>query len=183
MVFFIFNIPTMPAIVSRPAADSYPAYFASYIILVSGDDALSALSQGLGIAIAYYAQISAERHDYQYAPGKWTPKEVMIHLIDCERVFCYRALAIARGDTASLASFDQNAYVANANAASRHMDGLLEEYKAVRAATLSLFKGMNLTMLNTVGTVNQRPIGVSAIAYILAGHELHHLSQLQIRLS
>jgi hypothetical protein len=102
-----------------------------------------------------------------------------LHLIDCERIFTYRALRIARGDTTPLPGFDENQYVPNSHASSRTAESLLQEYLAVRRSTLSLFQNMDPSALQRCGTANGHPFSVEMIGTIIAGHELHHLGVLK----
>ncbi|NNL82280.1 MAG: DinB family protein, partial [Winogradskyella sp.] len=104
----------------------------------------------------------------------WTIKDILLHLIDTERVFSYRALRIARGDSTPLPGFDQDLYVENALARNRTMTSLIEEYKSLRQSTLTLFKTFTPEMLISTGTASDSAISVRAIGYILSGHENHH---------
>lgn len=117
----------------------------------------------------------------RYAPGKWTPKEVLLHLIDTERIFTYRALRFARGDAQSLPGFDENEFAANSEANDRPLSDLLTEYHAVRAATLALFGSFNAAQLDRVGLANGGATSVRALVFITAGHERHHLAILRER--
>ena len=114
-----------------------------------------------------------------YAPGEWTLKEVVGHLADDERIFTYRALSIARGDSFELPGFDQNLYVAGAGFEQRSLAGLLGEYRAVRQATLELFSGFPAEAWGRRGAVNGYTASVRGLAFHIAGHELHHLDVLR----
>jgi len=111
-----------------------------------------------------------------YAPGKWTSKQMLLHIIDTERVFAYRALRFARGDAQALAGFDENDYADNGGANARSMNDLLAEYAAVRAATLALVNSFTPEQLQQRGTANNAAVTVNALLYILPGHERHHLN-------
>ena len=112
----------------------------------------------------------------RYAPGKWTLKEVLGHLTDDERIFAYRALCIARGDTHPLESFDENAYVAGANFNDRSVGNLLDEYYFVRRSTVALFESLSSDAWLRRGTVSGYSASVRGLAFHIAGHELHHLA-------
>jgi uncharacterized damage-inducible protein DinB len=118
---------------------------------------------------------------HRYAEGKWSVKEVIGHLADAERVFAYRALCIARGDQAALPGFDENSYVVNAQSDRRPFWEIVEELRAVRAATLALLHGFDPAAGERVGNANGRPVSVRALVWIIAGHELHHLGVLRER--
>jgi hypothetical protein len=117
----------------------------------------------------------------RYAPGKWSVKEVVCHLADAERVFAYRALSIARGDQTPLPGFDENAWAPQSGADARPIGDLLDEFTAVRAATVRLLRGLDAPAWSRSGTASGKPVTVRALAYIMAGHELHHLSILKER--
>jgi DinB superfamily len=115
----------------------------------------------------------------RYAPGKWTLKEVVGHLIDDERIFAYRALCVARGDARRLPGFDENEYVAATDFESRPLPRLIAEYRAVRAATLALFAPLTAEEWVRRGNVNGYEASVRGLAFHVAGHELHHLRTLR----
>jgi hypothetical protein len=166
----------------RPTADEHSPYYSKYIALVPSDD----LSIAAHLADQHHETVDALRKakakgDFAYAPGKWTVKEVIGHICDTERIFAYRALRFARGDSTELPGFDENAYVAGSNFRSRTMDDLLEELWAVRAATLSLAKHLPESAMSLRGSANATPVTVRALLYIIAGHERHHLALLRER--
>jgi hypothetical protein len=117
----------------------------------------------------------------RYAPGKWSVKEVIGHLCDAERIFSYRALRIARGDKTPLAGFNENEYVPNGNFESRSTAGLLEEFAAIRAATLIMMRSFDEAAWARRGISGEKEISVRALAYIICGHERHHLAILRDR--
>jgi len=118
---------------------------------------------------------------HRYAPGKWSVKEVVGHVTDAERVFGYRALRIARADTTPMPGFDENAWVPAANFDRRSMPELVAGYQAVRAATVALFSSFDEEALTRRGTANDQEVSVRALAHIMAGHELHHMTILRER--
>ena len=172
----------MPTItVARPAAGEYAPFYAGYVAGVPDGDLLAILEGQAEETTALLAGISDQQSQHRYAPGKWTIREVLGHITDGERVFAYRALTFARGDAGPLPSFDENAWAAMSNAGRRTMKDLLAEYRAVRAATLALFRGFGDTEFARSGVASQNPITVRALAYIVAGHERHHLKILRER--
>ena len=123
----------------------------------------------------------AARGDYRYAPGKWTLKDIVGHLSDTERVFAYRALRIARGDTTPLPSFDDQAWVAETGAGDRTLADMVEELADVRRASLSLFRHLPPAPWTRRGTASGQPVSVRALAYVMAGHVRHHLEVVEAR--
>ena len=113
--------------------------------------------------------------------GKWTIKDILLHLIVAERIFAYRALRIGRGDTTPLASFEENDYVPNANANLQSLENLLEEFQLVRKSTLLLFKKFSEEQLTYLGTSSDHSISVRAIGFLISGHQNHHLKIIQER--
>ena len=118
--------------------------------------------------------IPESKGEYAYAEGKWTIKEVAGHVIDCERILAFRALHIARKDTTSLPGFDQDAYVANANANSRKLYEMVNEMAHLRASTIDLFSSLSDEMLQQKGSANGLVISAEMVGYYIAGHALHH---------
>jgi hypothetical protein len=131
------------------------------------------------------AQLLAGRSErdgnFRYAPGKWSVKEVIGHLADSERIFAYRALRIARRDTTPLSGFEQDDYVREAGSGSRELSDLAEEFATVRAATVSLYRSLSDEAWKRRGSANKNEVTVRALAFITAGHELHHRSILEQR--
>lgn len=166
---------------ARPAPGEYASFYEKYVSLVTGDDILGALeSQRLQTA-QLLAPRSEREGNFRYAPDKWSVKEVIGHLSDSERIFTYRALRIARGDATPLSSFEQNDYVRAGSFGDRTLAGLAEEFSAVRAASLALFRSLADAAWMRSGTANNNPVTVRALAYITAGHELHHRRILEER--
>lgn len=162
--------------IPKPLADEYPAYADIYMVWLPNDGLiLDHLKAQIDKTKKLVSQIPAEKWKYVYAPGKWTIKEVLVHMIDDERIYAYRALRIGRGDTTPLPGFEQNDYVPYSKANHRSVDSILKEYTSVRKATLSLFKNFSEEDLLRRGTANNTSVTVRALLYHLAGHELHHL--------
>ncbi|HEX5709364.1 MAG TPA: DinB family protein [Pyrinomonadaceae bacterium] len=166
---------------ARPGEDEYPAYFKGYVSRVPEGDVLETLRRQSAETLDALRGVSEERAAESYEPGKWTIKELVGHVIDSERVFAYRALAIARGDTASLPSMDQDLYVANADFNSRTLPSLVDELERVRATTLDLLSNLDARAWARRGTANESVMSVRALAHIIAGHEAHHASILRER--
>jgi uncharacterized damage-inducible protein DinB len=165
--------------ISRPAPGEYRDYAIAYVSLVPDDglilDHLEANARRFEALLrAYPASMLKSPH----APGEWTVLDVLLHVIDDERVFAYRGLCIARGESAPLPGFDQDEYAAAAGANSRSLDDLLVEYRAVRAASIALIRGFGDAVLERRGAADGHPLSVRAIAYLIVGHELYHLGSL-----
>ena len=171
----------MPDSITRPNSNEHHEYYGRYISKVPEGDLISLLRDQARETDALLRGLSEDRANYAYAPGKWTVKEVVGHLSDGERVFAYRALTVARNDKTPLPSFDENAWAAESNASSRSLADLLDEFQAVRAATIQLAKGMDPEHAARIGTASGNPISPRALLYIAAGHERHHVDLLKER--
>ena len=164
-----------------PDATEYPEYFGQYIALVPEGDILEILASQIEDSCALLRSLSPDRGTHRYAPGKWSINQVIGHLADTERVFTYRALRFSRGDAQALPGFEQDDWVNAANFDDRTPGDLADEFAAVRAATLTLFRSMNEAMLTRQGIANAWTYPVHAVPFILAGHERHHLRFLRDR--
>ncbi|HTF03563.1 MAG TPA: DinB family protein [Bacteroidia bacterium] len=160
--------------IASPAQGIFTAYQQGYIDLVGSRNVLSLLESQVLAFKALLSEIPYESEDYAYAPGKWTIKQLVGHLIDTERILCYRALCIARGEKASLPGFEEDEYVANASFNDRSLYDLGHEFGAVREATLLLFKYLNEAELDRVGTANNNPASARMLVFMIAGHHIHH---------
>lgn len=167
--------------IGRPKPDEYDGYYAGYVERARSRSVRAALTQQQQEVTALLGALGEEGAAFRYAPGKWSVKQVIGHVIDTERIFVYRALSIARGERQPLPSFDQDEYVEAADFDSRSVDSLLSEYRATRAATLELFAGFAAAAWETRGIANGVVFSVRAIAHIVAGHEAHHLEVLRER--
>lgn len=165
----------------RPAADEFAPFYANYIAQVPDGDVVEALIGGAEIASALLGDLEDDVASRAYAPGKWTLKEVVLHCADAERIFAYRALRIARGDTTPLPGFDENAYAPMSGANLRTMDSILDEFESVRDASVTLYQGLPSEAWTRRGEASGKPVSVRGIAWITAGHLLHHLSVIQDR--
>lgn len=157
----------------------HDVYWNRYIDLVPEKDPVSVLERQAGELTSLLRGISEERAAFRYAPGKWSIKELVNHVTDAERVFNYRALSIARGDTRSLLGFDEQLFAAHSDADGRSLESLFDELMAVRTATVALFRGLSDAAWDRVGTANDTKIGVRSLAYVLAGHARHHMKVLR----
>ena len=158
----------------RLSSSEFNPYYKGYINIAADEDIVKGLRQNLVKCVEFYGNIHDEKHDYAYAEGKWTVKEVLLHVIDTERIFAYRALRISRNDATPMAGFEQDDYVLNSDTTKRSLESLIGEYKTVRAASISLFESISQDNLMNIGTASNSPISVRAIGYILTGHENHH---------
>ena len=166
---------TVPAFtIARPQPDEYAPYYGRYISLVQGEDILGTLDQQRRQSMMLLSGRNENDGEFRYAPEKWSAKEVLGHICDAERVFAYRALRISRADATPLEGFEQDDYVRNGPFAHRPLTDLVEEFIAVRRATLSLLRNLDEAAWMRRGTANKNEVSVRGIAYIIAGHELHH---------
>ena len=165
----------------RPSLSEYNAYDQPYVSESPGDDVLAALAAQRDSTAALLAGIPEAKAGFRYAPGKWSVKEVIGHLADSERVFAYRALRVARADATPLASFDENAWMPEAGFDRRTLADIAAEFRAVRDGTLALFHGFDASAWPRVGTASGHPISARALAWIISGHEAHHLRVLAER--
>ena len=170
----------MPPI-TRPEPTEYASYFGTYISKVPDGDVLEILERQQDEMRLLLSELAADKGNYRYAPDKWSIKEVIGHVVDAERIFCYRALRFARGDKTPLPSFEQNDYVLNANFAQRTVNDLVQEYDAVRTATILLFRNLSPDAFMRIGTASGNVFTVRALVYTVAGHERHHLGLLKER--
>lgn len=165
----------------RPDATEHPAYFAKYIELVPEGDVLATLEAQRDELARTFGTIPEARGDFAYAPGKWTIKELLCHVIDAERVFAYRAMRFARGDQTPLPGFDENVWAPASGANDRTLADLVEELMAVRGATLALFRHLPADSAGRRGVASGKDVSVRALAYVIAGHPAHHLRVLRER--
>ncbi|MFL5612749.1 MAG: DinB family protein [Gemmatimonadaceae bacterium] len=171
----------MPMTLSRPAADEYLAYYERYISLVPDGNLIDLLVEQQRDTMRTLRAVDDERGLHAYAAGKWTIKEVIGHLSDAERIFAYRALRFARGDAQPLAGFDENAYAPAGRFNERPICDLVDEFQAIRASTVHLFRHLNEEEMARRGLANGNAISVRALGYVIAGHERHHVTLLRER--
>jgi len=159
---------------NRPQTDHYAPFYETYVALVPSGDFLEILQTQLRAMKSLLLPLSNAQGDFRYAPGKWSIKEVVGHIADAERIFAYRLLRIARGDQTPLASFEQDGYVKEGNFAARTLASLLEEYASIREATITLVRSLDDAAWRRRGVASNKDVTTLALAFIIAGHELHH---------
>jgi hypothetical protein len=172
----------MPAsLIPRPAEDEYAPYYGRYIGRVPDGDLCVMLASQLADTLALVRAIPEQRGTHRYADGKWSIKEVIGHLIDTERIMSYRVLRFARADETPLPGFEQNDYVPAGVFDRRTLQDLSEELAAVRQATIHQLRHLDPAALTRRGTASGNPVSVRALAYIIAGHERHHVEILKTK--
>ncbi len=167
-------VVTSAVVVGRPEPGEYAPYYDRYISLIAGSDILTTLDAERRKTMLLLSGRDEEDGNFRYAPDKWTAKEVLGHVCDTERIFSYRALRMARGDRTPIEGFEQDDYVRNGPWRRVTLAELIEDYIAVRRATLTLLRNLDEAAWVRRGTANKNEISVRAIAYVIAGHEVHH---------
>lgn len=165
----------------KPKTAEYPAYYQNYVESVPEGNIMDQLSGQMEAALQIYKELSDQQALFFYAESKWTIKEVIGHITDTERIMAYRLLAIARGEKAELPGYDDEAYVRNSKFNEIALEDLITHYIAVRQSTIILARSIPSAAWNNCGFANGGPVSARALAYIIAGHELHHISILQDR--
>ncbi len=157
-------------------ANESSEYFKRYINLVETENIVAALKNQLTDIEQFFREWPSNKWDHAYAHGKWTIKELLIHMMDAERILAYRALRIARNDATSLPGFDQDEFTPFMNAANRSAESIISEYRAVRMATIALIENLDDAALSRIGTASNAPASPLAMAFVIAGHEIHHMN-------
>lgn len=165
----------------KPTTADYPEYFEIYISQVEEDDLGEAFKNQFSKIIAFLGSIDEAKGGYAYAPGKWTLKELLQHIIDAERIFDYRALCFARNETISLPSFDEKLYADNSNANRRSWESLSNEFINVRRSTEDLYKNFSDKILQQTGIANNNKTSVLSMGFITVGHVTHHIKVIKER--
>lgn len=165
----------------KPLPATYPAQFDSYIKEVPDDKVLDAIRNQQPVIDDFLSTITEEQSMFSYAPGKWTLKEMLQHIIDAERIFAYRALCFARREQQGLPAFEEDDYAANSNANARSWSALLEEMKIVRKSTLLLYESFTDEMLESPGIASDKPATPNVIGFVLVGHLYHHKNVIEER--
>jgi uncharacterized damage-inducible protein DinB len=166
--------------IQKPETGEYAPYAIMYIGLLPDDGlVLKHLQDNLDTMREFIRSFPPEKLTYRWAEGEWTIKEILGHIIDDERIYCYRALRFSRNDATELPGFDQDNYVAYSDANERKLEDILEEYTAVRTATITFFNSLEEKALKRAGVANGHLMSVRAAAYHIAGHELHHLNSIK----
>ncbi|MFN3872961.1 MAG: DinB family protein [Ignavibacterium sp.] len=163
----------------RPAKTDYADYYQKYIDLIDGEDIINILSSLSKECSEVFNSFPKGKGDYSYAEGKWSIKEVIGHMMDTDRIFAYRALAISRGEKQPLPSFDQDEYVRNGKFNLRELADLTYEYRLLRESNLLLFKGLDQSVYSNRGIAAGNEVTVLALMWMIAGHQKHHLNILR----
>jgi uncharacterized damage-inducible protein DinB len=164
----------------KPSADEYHPNYQKYFDLVGEGQYLDLLRQNSSDTVTFFEKVPSEKLDYKYAPDKWTVKEVLMHIIDTERVFSVRALVAARGDNLTLHQrMDEELYASNVAVSHRTLESLLSEFKAVRSSTELLFENMTDDQSKRPCNIAPHPMSASAIGYFLIAHVQHHLNVIE----
>jgi len=164
---------------NMPDPDEYGSFYQGYIDLIKSENVLQALVEQGQTVYSIIQQLSLEEANYRYTEDKWSVREVFGHIIDTERVMSYRAMCISRGEQTSLPGFDQDEYVREGNFPERDLQNLSAEYDALRNANISLFNSFSREQMLRTGVANGNKVSVRALAFIIAGHERHHITILE----
>jgi hypothetical protein len=167
-------VPFAASTIGRPEPGEYAPYYDRYISLVFGTEILGTLEGQRRQTMLLLSGRDEADGEFRYAPDKWSAKEVLGHVCDTERIFAYRALRISRADRTPIEGFEQDDYVRNGPFAARPLCELIDDYLAVRRATLTLLRNLDETAWLRRGIANKNEVSVRALAYIIAGHEAHH---------
>jgi hypothetical protein len=169
------------AAATKPVPTEHAPEFSNYVALVGEGDIIQTLERQIENSLSLLRTIPSDKANFRYAPDKWSVKELLGHLIDSERIFSYRALCFARNDQTPLPGYEQNDYVRGADFDSRNLADMVEEFATVRRATIQLFQPLNEREWLRRGKANENDVSVRALAFIIAGHELHHMEVLRSR--
>lgn len=161
--------------------NTLPAYYQAYINLAKDLSLMDALKNSITDTVKLLSTVPEHKGTYRYEPGKWSITEMICHMIDAERIFCYRALRFARNDKTPLHGFEENDYAPEANAANRVLEETVDELVRLRTTTIDLFRTFSDEMLYRKGIANKTEISVINIGYVIAGHNQHHLNILRQR--
>jgi len=167
--------------IGRPEETEYLPYYGKYVSLVPDDNILEVLSSQLDETLALLRSVPETRAGFRYAPGKWSVKELVGHIIDTERIFAYRALRFGRNDMTPLPGYEQDDYIRNASFDACTLAELAAELESVRRSTIFLLQHLDTDAWMRKGLANKSEVSVRALAYIIAGHELHHREILRDR--
>ncbi len=165
----------------RPDRNEYADAYETYVSLVKGENVVSTFQESKIESQKIFADISEEKSFFRYSDGKWSIKELVGHLIDTERIFSFRALCFARNDKNAIAGMEQDEYIQNADFDSVDFADLVEEFAAVRTATILMFQHFNADAWLRTGIASDNQVSVRALAYMIAGHEIHHMQILKER--
>lgn len=171
----------MEHVITPPALTEYDAFFKNYVEGAQTKDLLHGLEASGSYITGFFRELSEEQLNFRYQADKWSIKEILVHLMDTERIFAYRALRFGRHDETELPGFDQDAYILPAKAATRPIASILQEFIAVRLATIELFRNFDEEALSKTGIGSGKQISVRALGYSILGHEIHHLKLIRER--
>jgi uncharacterized damage-inducible protein DinB len=168
-------------IITKPTPDEYPAWAEAEISLVTHNDLIGGLEESFKVTIQLLNDLTPENLSYRYAEGKWSIKQVWQHVMDVERIFQYRALRYSRQDKTILSGFNQNEYNEVSHADARDWPDMIREYRAIRTASIELFRSFTEEMFSFVGQAGKSPMTVRSVGYLIIGHEMHHLNIIRER--
>ena len=168
-------------LLSELPTSEYNPFYHTYVMALGNVDLLDELRNGKQVLLSLLEEIPEEKLTYAYAEGKWTLAEALVHMLDTERIFQYRALCIARNDKSEFPGFDQDAYVPVSNANNRSKKDLINEYVAVRDSSITLFASLDEEALKRVGVASGSKMSVRALGFITSGHQAHHVHILRER--
>ncbi|AUP80277.1 DinB family protein [Flavivirga eckloniae] len=170
----------MNNIIEFPSASEYPSYAEMYMKWVKKDgNLIKQLEDSLQKTKKLISTLPEDTLNFRYKKNKWSIKEILVHIIDDERIYAYRALAFARNDKTNLPGFEQDNYINNAYASERSIDNIMEEYEAIRKSTIALYDGFSNKVLTRQGIANGNLASVRALGYHILGHELHHINVIE----
>lgn len=167
--------------ITKPIQGSYPPYFDTYMSLVKGEHIYEELYQSYMETMELVTSLDPETLHFRYAAGKWTILDILQHIMDAERIFCYRALCFARNEKVALPGFDENEYVVAGLATKRDVNDMVREFSLLRASTIELFKSFTPEMLDLKGSANGKEVTPRALLFAILGHEIHHRNIIQER--
>jgi uncharacterized damage-inducible protein DinB len=167
--------------IAKPNPDEYGAFYETYISKVDTNDPVSELKKSRQELLSLISSLKKKQLKYRYAEGKWSIKEILVHLMDSERIFSYRALRFARNDQTELPGFTENSFAENSNADARKLKSLLREYRSLRESTIQLFSNFDEAMMMRLGKANKNPMSVRALLFVILGHQKHHLGVIRER--
>ncbi len=165
----------------KPLSSEFPEYYQAYVNKVDTDDLIPTLQTNLDQVVDFFQNIPEHKYDHKYEEGKWSIKEVLIHLSDVERVMSYRAFRISRNDKTKIEGYDHNAYIFDHDFSHRTKEDAIQDFINVRKASESLLKSIPTSSYTLEGNANGSPITTRSLAYILVGHSLHHMDILKER--
>lgn len=161
-------------IITYPTPEEHSGFLSNYVEQAKTEDLIEGLTASYVFITGMIQGLTEEQLLHRYEPGKWSIKEVMVHMMDAERIFSYRALRFARQDKTVLPGFDEKQYTISAKADSRNINSIIAEYTSLRTATIDLFKTFDEEALQQRGIASGQEVSVRALGYVILGHEVHH---------